>query len=66
MFGVGRALHSLAIFQRKPIPSPPVRLLFGFPPGGPNDILARLTGQWLTDGLGAPFGVENEDGMVSW
>ena len=43
-----------------------MRLLFGFPPGGPNDILARLIGQWLTDGLGAPFGVENEDGMVSW
>jgi len=43
-----------------------VRLIVGFPPGGPNDILARLIGQWLTDGLGAPFGVENEDGMVSW
>ena len=31
-------------------PSRPVRLISGFPPGGPTDILARLIGPWLSDG----------------
>jgi tripartite-type tricarboxylate transporter receptor subunit TctC len=39
-------------------PTRPVRFLVGFPPGGPNDILARLIGQWLSDRLGQPFVVE--------
>jgi tripartite-type tricarboxylate transporter receptor subunit TctC len=43
-------------------PSRPVRLLVGFPAGGPNDILGRLIGRWLTERLGAPFEVENIPG----
>jgi hypothetical protein len=33
-------------------PSRPVRLICGFAPAGGNDIIARLTGQWLTERLG--------------
>ena len=33
-------------------PSRPVRLIIGFAPGGGNDIVARLMGQWLSDRLG--------------
>jgi tripartite-type tricarboxylate transporter receptor subunit TctC len=43
-------------------PTRPVRFLVGFPAGGPNDILARLIGQWLSDRLGQPFVVENRPG----
>jgi tripartite-type tricarboxylate transporter receptor subunit TctC len=43
-------------------PTAPVRLIVGFPAGGPNDILARLMGQWLTQRLGQPFVVENRPG----
>jgi tripartite-type tricarboxylate transporter receptor subunit TctC len=43
-------------------PARAVRLLVGFPPGGPNDILGRLIARWLTDRLGQPFAVENMTG----
>jgi tripartite-type tricarboxylate transporter receptor subunit TctC len=46
-------------------PTRPVRLIVGFPPGGPNDILARLIGGWLTERLRQPFVIENRPGSAS-
>ena len=46
-------------------PARPVRLTVGSPPGGQIDIIARLTGQWLSERLGQPFIVENRPGAGS-
>jgi tripartite-type tricarboxylate transporter receptor subunit TctC len=43
-------------------PSRPVRCIVGFPAGGPNDTVARLTGQWLSERLGQQFVIENQPG----
>lgn len=43
-------------------PARPLHLIIGFPPGGPNDILGRLMGQWLSGRLGQPVVVENRPG----
>jgi len=43
-------------------PTRPVHVLVGVAPGGPNDTVARLLGQWLAERLGQQFVVENRTG----
>ncbi|MBR1188925.1 tripartite tricarboxylate transporter substrate binding protein [Bradyrhizobium sp. AUGA SZCCT0160] len=43
-------------------PNRPVRVVVGFPAGGPTDVIARLVSQKLSDALGQQFFVENVGG----
>ena len=61
--GAGAIFPSIAKFARaESYPTRPIHFVVGFPAGGPNDILARLIGQWLSERLGQPVIVENRPG----
>ena len=46
-------------------PIRPVRWIVGFPPGGPNDITARIMAEFLSERLHQQFAVENRPGAAS-
>jgi len=50
------------IARAQPYPSRPVRWIVGFAPGGGNDIVARVMGQWLSERLGQQFVIDNRPG----
>jgi Tripartite tricarboxylate transporter family receptor len=50
------------IARAQAYPTRPVRWIVGFAAGGPQDIVARLLGQWLSERLGQQFVIENRPG----
>jgi tripartite-type tricarboxylate transporter receptor subunit TctC len=53
------------IARAQAYPSRPVRWIVGFTPGGGNDIVARLMGQWLSERTGQQFFIENRPGAAT-
>src|SRR5258707_115684 len=55
-------LTGVAPSMARGYPNRPVRVVVGFPPGGPTDVIARLVAQALSDRLGQQFFVANIGG----
>jgi len=53
------------IARAQTYPTRPVRMIVGFAPGGGNDILARVIGQWLSERFGQQFIIENRPGAAT-
>jgi hypothetical protein len=56
------ALGTTAAHAQTAYPSKPVRIVVPYPPGGGNDVLARIFGQKLSEAMGQQFVVENRPG----
>jgi tripartite-type tricarboxylate transporter receptor subunit TctC len=62
VFGAVLARSAAGAALAQTFPDRPVRLIAAFPPGGANDLLARLLAQSLSPRLGRPVVVENRPG----
>jgi tripartite-type tricarboxylate transporter receptor subunit TctC len=62
--GVAALRLNLHFASAQSFPNRPVRILVGYPPGGNNDLHARLIGQRLSKQLGQQFIVENRPGAA--
>jgi tripartite-type tricarboxylate transporter receptor subunit TctC len=45
-------------------PTRPLRMIIGFPPGGPTDLIARLVGQHLFETFSQPVVIDNRPGAA--
>ena len=55
-------LSGISAMSAQGYPNKPVRVVVGFPAGGPTDVIARLVALKLSDSLGHQFFVENIGG----
>ena len=53
-----------ALAAAEDFPARPIRLIVPFPPGGPNDIIARMVGMRMSEIAGQPVIVDNRGGQA--
>jgi len=53
-----------ALAAAQDFPSKPIKLIVPFPPGGPNDIIARLVGQRMSELMKQPVIIDNRGGQA--
>lgn len=59
------AVLPLSAWPQSDYPSRPIRLIVPYPPGGPTDIMGRLTSEVLQRGLGQNVIVDNRGGAAT-
>jgi len=57
-------LLSPALAAAQDFPTKPIKMIVPFPPGGPNDIIARVVGQRMTELTKQPIIIENRSGQA--
>ena len=62
LLGVVAAVLTASISHAQTYPTKPIRFIVGFPPGGTNDIVARIVAPKLGEHLGQQIVVENRGG----
>ncbi|KQT11198.1 Bug family tripartite tricarboxylate transporter substrate binding protein [Ramlibacter sp. Leaf400] len=60
--GLAAAAFAPGLAQAQDYPNRPINLIVGFPPGGSNDIVARILAPRLGEALGQPVVVVNKPG----
>jgi tripartite-type tricarboxylate transporter receptor subunit TctC len=63
LLALGLCLLSPFAARAQDFPNKPIRLIVPFPPGGPNDIIARLVGKRMGEILKQPLIVDNRGGQ---
>src|SRR5690242_7552018 len=58
------ALLASPAFAADEFPAKPIRLIVPFPPGGPNDLIARVVGQRMSDIFKQPVIIDNRGGQA--
>jgi tripartite-type tricarboxylate transporter receptor subunit TctC len=51
-----------SLLHAQQFPNKPIRFVVPFPPGGGNDLLARITSQKISESIGQPIVIENRSG----
>ena len=55
-------LAAAADARAQSYPTKPIRMIVPFPPGGPIDVMGRITGDRLSQGVGQTVVIENRPG----
>src|SRR6478736_5591425 len=61
---IGLTLLCPATGMAQDFPTKPIKLIVPFPPGGPNDIIARVVGQRMSELIKQPVIIDNRGGQA--